>query len=52
MKPAFNEKSNQHCISDASVSESLNFEMKAALYRRLRHASEILAGTERDALRI
>jgi hypothetical protein len=41
----------QACVSAASLSESLNFEINAALYRRFRQASAILAQTDREDLR-
>lgn len=43
---------NQTCVSEASVSASDNLLMKAASYRRFRHASARLAQTDREARRI
>jgi len=46
------ENSKWTCVSAASPSASLSFEIKAASYRRFRQASAMLAHTEREERRI
>lgn len=52
MYPQSKANSNHTWVSVASVSESLSLAIKAALYRRRRQDSPILAQTLREDLRI